>query len=75
MVGPSDVGETTCPTDTDSYDYTWENTENCCCGGDCCWVRCIWSKPPASCLPPGAAWQYNAQEGFYEARMNYKNRF
>ena len=62
LVGPSDVGGT-CP--TKSYVYTWERTEYCCCGGNCCWVRCTWTEPPASCLPPGAAWHYNTKKGFY----------
>ena len=62
LVGPSDVGGT-CP--IKSYVYTWERTEYCCCGGNCCWLRCTWPEPPASCLPPGAAWHYNTKRGFY----------
>ena len=62
MFGPKDSGGK-CPSQTKLWN------KQCCCGANCCWDHCEWSKPPANCLRgvPNSQWIFNNNLGYYQA--------
>lgn len=62
--GPSDFGGH-CPSPT--YKYRESGIDYCCCSNACCWERCVFSTPPADCLPSGHQWIYSAELGYFQA--------
>ena len=65
MFGPKDSGGK-CPSQTNLWN------KQCCCGANCCWDHCEWSKPPANCLKgvPNSQWIFNNNLGYYQAFQN-----
>ena len=67
LLGPNDSsGE--CPSKS-----RWSNkNKQCCCGSNCCWDRCEWSKPPTNCLEgvQNSKWVFNTSLGYYQAFQN-----
>ena len=65
LFGPNDSGGK-CPSKTKLWN------KQCCCGANCCWDHCEWSKPPANCLKgvQNSQWIFNKKLGYYQAFQN-----
>ena len=66
MIGNDSSGE--CPSKS-----RWSNkNKQCCCGSNCCWDRCEWSKPPTNCIEgvQNSIWVFNTSLGYYQAFQN-----
>ena len=65
LFGPKDSGGK-CPSPTKLWN------KQCCCGANCCWDHCEWSKPPANCLKGvrNSQWIFNNNLGYYQAFQN-----